>query len=58
MIGYLQYAAGREPVGCLKEGELYSGNFAPGNIVSFRSPLVDPSEVNRIKIAHNELTRN
>ncbi len=57
MIGYLQYAAGREPVGCLKEGELYSGNFAPGNIVSFRSPLVDPSEVNRIKIAHNELTR-
>lgn len=56
MIGYLQYAVGLEPVGCLSERELYSGNFCDGDIVSFRSPLVDPSEVNRIKIAHNELT--
>ena len=56
MIGYLQYAVGLEPVGCLNERELYSGNFDSGNIVSFRSPLVDPSEVNKIKIAHNEIT--
>lgn len=56
MIGYLQYAVGLEPVGCLKEHELYSGNFDSGDITSFRSPLVDCSEVNKIKIAHNELT--
>lgn len=56
MIGYLQYAVGLEPVGCLKERELHSGNFDSGDIVSFRSPLVDPSEVNKIKIVHNEMT--
>ena len=56
MIGYLQYAVGLEPVGCLKERELYSGNFDSGDITSFRSPLVDPSEVNKIKIAHNDIT--
>ena len=56
MIGYLQYAAGLVPVGCLKERELYSGNFDSGDIVSFRSPLVDSSEVNKIKVVHNEMT--
>lgn len=56
MIGYLQYAAGLEPIGCLKERELYSGNFDNGDIVSFRSPLVDSSEVNKIKVSHNEIT--
>ena len=56
MIGYLQYAAGLVPIGCLKERELYSGNFDSGDIISFRSPLVDSSEVNKIKIAHNENT--
>ena len=56
MIGYLQYAVGLEPVGCLNERELYSGNFNSEDIVSFRSPLVDPSEVNKIKIVHNEIT--
>ncbi len=55
MIGYLQYAAGEEPVGCLKERELYSGNFDCGDIISFRSPLVDPSEVNKAKIARNDM---
>lgn len=54
MIGYLQYAVGEEPVGCLRERELYSGNFQKGDIISFRSPLVDPSEVNKAKIAENE----
>lgn len=53
MIGYLQYAAGAEPFGCLKAHELYSANFECGDIASFRSPLVDPSEVNRVKIVRN-----
>ena len=56
MIGYLQYAAGLVPIGCLGERELYSGNFDSGDIVSFRSPLVDPSEVNKVMISHNEVT--
>lgn len=55
MIGYLQYAAGITPVGCLNERELYSGNFSNGDVVSFRSPLVDSSEVNKITIVHNEI---
>lgn len=54
MIGYLQYAVGQDVVGCLNERELYSGNFNCGDIISFRSPLVDPSEVNRITIARND----
>ncbi len=54
MIGYLQFAAGLEPEGCLKEHELYSGALEPGECLSFRSPLVDPSEVNRVKIVHSE----
>ena len=57
MIGYLQYAVGLEPIGCLKERELYSGNFDNGYVASFRSPLVDSSEVNKIRIAHNEITK-
>lgn len=56
MIGYLQYAVGITPEGCLRKRELYSGNFGEGEIVSFRSPLVDASEVNRVRIAHNGLT--
>lgn len=55
MIGYLQYAIGEEPIGCLRERELYSGNFNCGNVVSFRSPLVDPSEVNKIRIVQNDI---
>lgn len=55
MIGYLQYSIGEEPVGCLHERELYSGNFNCGDIISFRSPLVDPSEVNKTKIVRNDI---
>lgn len=55
MIGYLQYAVGEDVVGYLGERELYSGNFDCGDIVSFRSPLVDPSEVNKIKIVRNDI---
>ncbi len=53
MIGYLQYAVGENPIGCLQAREIYSGNFNCGDIISFRSPLVDPSEVNKIKVARN-----
>lgn len=56
MFGYLQYAAGLEPTGCLREREFYSANFEPGGCASFRSPLVDPSEVNRVQIVRNEIT--
>lgn len=56
MIGYLQYAVGLEPIGCLKERELFSGNFDTGDIISLRSPLVDSSEVNKVKIVHNDIT--
>ena len=55
MIGYLQYAIGEEPVGCLGEREIYSGNFGCGDLISLRSPLVDPSEVNKVKIAKNDI---
>lgn len=56
MIGYLQYAVGLEPIGCLNAHELYCGNFEQGVICSFRSPLVDASEVNKISIVHNDIT--
>ena len=55
MIGYLQYAVGEEPIGCLGERELYTANFEPGYCCSFRSPLVDSSEVNKIKIVRNDI---
>lgn len=56
MIGYLQYAVGINPTGCLKANELYCGNFDCGDIISMRSPLVDASEVNKIRIVHNDIT--
>lgn len=55
MIGYLQYAIGEVPIGCLDSNEIYSGNFNSGDIVSFRSPLVDPSEVNKLQVVRNEI---
>lgn len=54
MIGYLQYAGGLEVIGCLKEHEFYSGNFEEGDCISFRSPLVDASETNKVKITKNK----
>lgn len=55
MIGYLQYAVGLPPLGCLNENELYSGNLDCGAVISFRSPLVDPSEVNKMEIVRNDV---
>ena len=49
MIGYLQYAVGKEVVGCLNAHEFYSETLSKGDILSFRSPLVCPSEVNKVK---------
>lgn len=56
MIGYLEYAAGKDPVGCLGAKEFYAGTLPCGNVLSFRSPLVDPSEVNDVALVSNELT--
>ncbi len=55
MIGYLQYAVGEDPTGSLQAHELYSANFNAGDIVSFRSPLIDPSEVNKARIVRNDI---
>ena len=57
MIGYLQYAAGLEPVGCLVSREFHTNTIPKGKALSFRSPLVCPSEVNEVRIVENELTQ-
>lgn len=57
MIGYLEYAVGKEPVGCLKEKEFYSDTVKKGKVLSFRSPLVCPSEVNDVSIIENDITK-
>lgn len=54
IIGYLEYAAGKEPVGCLKSKEFYCDTIPKGKVLSFRSPLVCPSEVNDIDIVEND----
>ncbi|MCI8485219.1 MAG: hypothetical protein HFH41_12920 [Lachnospiraceae bacterium] len=56
MVGYLEYAAGKTPAGCLKAGEFYAPTLPEGQVLSFRSPLVDPSEVNQISLTSNLLT--
>lgn len=57
MIGYLEYAAGLEPRGCLNAGEFFCDTLPQGDILSFRSPLVYPSEVNDVKIVSNDATK-
>lgn len=57
MIGYLQYAAKYEPVGCLKAKEFYCNTLRLGKAISFRSPLVCPSEVNDIELVDNDILR-
>lgn len=56
MIGYLEYAAGKEPKGCLKAKEFFTETLPNGKVLSFRSPLVDPSEVNDVTLVSNALT--
>lgn len=55
MIGYLEYAAGLDPIGCLQSKEFYCNTIGYGKAISFRSPLVCPSEVNDINITHNDI---
>lgn len=57
IIGYLEYAAGKEPIGCLKYKEFYCDTIPKGEVLSFRSPLVCPSEVNDVNIVENEITK-
>lgn len=57
MIGYLQYAAGEKPAGCLKAHEFFCETMEKGSCLSFRSPLVDQSEVNQVKIVGNAVTQ-
>lgn len=56
MIGYLEYAVGNTPIGCLNAGEFFCDTLKTGDCLSFRSPLVDPSEVNKVSIVKNDIT--
>ena len=55
IIGYLEYAAGLEPKGVLGYKQFYANTiFKDGeDVLSFRSPLVCPSEVNDVTINTN-----
>lgn len=57
MIGYLEYCAGDNPVGCLKAGEFFCDTIPKGDVLSFRSPLVCPSEVNKVTIVTNPVLK-
>lgn len=57
IIGYLEYCAKKDVVGCLKEREFYCETMPLGECLSMRSPLVDPSEVNKINIVDNDITK-
>ena len=57
VVGYLEYCAEMPIKGCLNAGEFHCNTIPYGDALSFRSPLVDPSEVNKVKIIENELTK-
>lgn len=54
MIGYLEYCAGNPPIGCLASGQFFCDTIPKGEALSFRSPLVCPSEVNKINVVTNQ----
>lgn len=54
--GYLEYCVGLPVVGCLNSGEFFAKTLSNGKFLSMRSPLVDPSEVNKIDIVENDFT--
>lgn len=56
IIGYLEYCAGLPVVGCLKANEFYAKTLPQGEVLSMRSPLVDPSEVNKVTLVENDDT--
>jgi hypothetical protein len=57
IIGYLEFASGREPIGCIHAKEFFCDTIPKGKALSLRSPLVCPSEVNDINIIENEITQ-
>jgi hypothetical protein len=61
IIGYLQYCAGfnkEDITGCLNEHEFFTQSFRnKKECLAMRSPLVDPSEVNKIHIIQNDITK-
>lgn len=57
IIGYLEYCAKKDVKGCLNSGEFHTNTIPYGDALSFRSPLVDPSEVNKVIIVENDLTK-
>ncbi|MFJ3388781.1 hypothetical protein [Lysinibacillus sp. NPDC086135] len=56
IIGYLEYCAGKDPIGCLEEGQFYAKTLPLGKVTSMRSPLVDSSEVNVVDLVNNDET--
>ena len=56
IFGYLEFAAGQEPIGTLKYGEFHAQTLPLGEVTSMRSPLVDPSEVNNVILTNTKLT--
>ena len=54
MIAYLEYAAGLVPNGCLGAAEFFCKTLPTGDILSLRSPLMCPSEINDVKVVSNE----
>ena len=56
VIGYLEYCGGMGVKGCLNYGEFYANTLPEGEILSMRSPLVDPSEVNKVNLVSNKKT--
>lgn len=56
IIAYLEYISGMQPIGILNEHEFLTQTIFNDNsdVISFRSPLVCPSEVNKIKMRTGE----
>lgn len=58
ILGYMEFCGGdKNPQGCLKAGEFYTKSMPLGKLASFRSPLVDPSEVNIVNNVENAITK-
>lgn len=56
LIAYMQYATQHEVVGCLNAHEFHCQTLGTGKFLSFRSPLMCPSEVNEVDVVCNNET--
>lgn len=56
LIAYMEHASGMEVVGCLNAHEFHCQTLGTGDFISFRSPLMCPSEVNAVRVVNNEET--